>query len=95
MVAMKLNAIALAITTAIMWGFGLFFLTWWIMAFDGATGSVTFIGLAYRGYSISPLGSLIGLAWALPDGFVGGLIFAWLYNLLLSRRGGEAAGSAQ
>ncbi|MFQ5670866.1 MAG: hypothetical protein ACE5HD_10180 [Acidobacteriota bacterium] len=37
---------------------------------------------------MSPSGSLIGLAWALPDGLVGGALFAWLYNLL-------AAGAAR
>jgi hypothetical protein len=55
------------------------------MAFDGATGEVMFIGRVYRGYNISPTGSLIGLAWALIDGSIGGAIFAWLYNLIASR----------
>jgi hypothetical protein len=43
------------------------------------------IGRLYRGYSISPVGSLIGLLWAFPDALVGGLIFAWLYNLLADK----------
>jgi hypothetical protein len=68
---------------------GLFCLTWWIIAFEGATHDVTLIGRLYRGYTVSPLGSLIGLAWALPDGFIGGAIFAWLYNALASRWAGE------
>jgi hypothetical protein len=55
------------------------------MAFDGATGEAMFIGRVYRGYSVSPAGSLIGLAWALIDGSIGGAIFAWLYNLIASR----------
>ena len=82
---MKLNIKAFALTCSLIWGFGLFGLTWWIMAFEGQTGEVTFIGKIYRGFSITPLGSLIGLGWALADGFVGGLIFAWLYNALSSR----------
>jgi len=52
------------------------------MAFDGATEEITFIGRLYRGYSITPVGSLIGLVWAFADGLIGGLIFAWVYNLL-------------
>ncbi len=79
---MKLNVLAVALTCGIMWGFGLLAITWWIIAFDGATGEPTFIGRIYRGYNISALGSLIGLAWALGDGFVGGAVGAWLYNLL-------------
>ena len=77
---MKLDVRAFAIACSLIWGFGLFFLTWWIIMFDGATGEVTLIGRLYRGYSISPTGSVIGLLWALLDGFVGGAIFAWLYN---------------
>jgi len=66
----------------VVWGVGLFMLTWWIIFFDGATGATTFIGHIYRGYNISPMGSVIGLAWGLCDGFVGGALFAWLYNRL-------------
>ena len=31
------------------------------------------------------MGSVIGLVWALADGFVGGLVFAWLYNRIAGR----------
>lgn len=79
---MKLDVRAFGIAVGLIWGFGLFVLTWWIMAFEGATGDPTFIGLVYRGYAISPVGSVIGLVWGLVDGFVGGVIFAWLYNRL-------------
>ena len=48
----------------------------------GASGVPTLIGRLYRGYTISPAGSLIGLVWAFFDGLGCGLIFAWLYNKL-------------
>jgi len=83
--SMKLNVKAFALTCALAWGLGLFFLTWWMIAFDGATGEITFIGRIYRGYCISPTGSLIGLIWAFIDGLIGGAIFAWLYNFISSR----------
>ena len=79
---MKLNIRAFAMAFGLIWGFGVFFLTWWIMMFDGATGEVPFLGHLYRGYNISPLGSVIGLVWAFFDGLGGGVIFAWLYNKL-------------
>jgi hypothetical protein len=82
---MKLDVRAFAITCSLIWGFGLFFLTWWIIMFDGPTGEVTLIGHLYRGYSISPMGSVIGLLWALVDGFVGGAVFAWLYNWIVKK----------
>ena len=86
---MKLNVKALALTAGLIWGIGLFLFTWWIIAFDGATGEVTFIGRIYRGYSISPLGSVIGLAWAFADGIIGGALFAWIYNLISARIPGK------
>ena len=82
---MRLNVKAFGLTCGILWGLGLFVITWWIIAFDGATGEVTFIGRIYRGYNISPGGSFIGLIWALFDGLIGGAIFAWLYNLIATR----------
>ena len=77
---MKLNVKAFALVCGLIWGFGLFVLTWWIIAFDGATGEVTMIGRFYRGYTITPIGGVICLVWAFFDGLIGGAIFAWLYN---------------
>jgi hypothetical protein len=79
---MRLNIRAFALACALVWGLGVFFLTWWIIAFDGATGEVTILGRLYRGYNLSPVGSVVGLVWALGDGLIGGAIFAWLYNVL-------------
>lgn len=82
---MRINVKAFALTCAIIWSIGLFALTWWIIAFDGATHDVTFIGRLYRGYNISPAGSFIGFVWAFSDALVGGAVLAWLYNLLAAR----------
>ncbi len=82
---MRLNVKALALTSGLLWGFGLLFITWWIMLFEGATGEVTLIGQVYRGYCISPLGSIIGLIWGFVDGLIGGAIFAWVYNFVAGR----------
>jgi hypothetical protein len=82
---MKLNVKAFALTAAIICGLGIFLLTWWVILFEGASDTRTVIGLVYRGYTMSPLGSLIGLVWGFVDGLIGGAIFAWLYNLLAAR----------
>lgn len=86
---MRLDVKAFALACGIGWGLGLFLLTWWIIALDGASGEPTFIARMYRGYSLSPVGSLVGLAWALLDGLVCGAIFAWLYNLLVGKPSAE------
>jgi hypothetical protein len=79
---MKLNVKSCALACGLVWGTALFLLTWWIIFFDGVTGEVTLLGRLYRGYTISPAGSVIGLIWGLIDGLIGGAIFAWLYNLI-------------
>lgn len=82
---MKLHVKAFGLTCGLVWGFGLFFLTWWVIFLDGASTTPNFIGHLYRGYTFTPVGSLIGLIWALADGFIGGVTFAWLYNKLVSK----------
>lgn len=82
---MKVNVKVFALAVGLFWGFGLLFLTWWIILLDGASGAVTLIGKVYRGYNISFAGSLIGFVWAFVDGIIGGAIFAWLYNFLSMR----------
>ena len=88
---MRLNVKAFGLSCGIIWGLGLFLITWWIIAFDGATGEISLIGRLYRGYNISPLGSIVGLIWAAVDGLVGGVIFAWLYNLIAARKSTKEA----
>lgn len=82
---MRFNIKAFALTCGLIWGFGVFCLAWWLMLFEGQGADAGMLGHIYRGFSITPLGSIIGLVYALADGFVGGLVFAWLYNLLAAR----------
>jgi hypothetical protein len=78
---MKLNKMSFALTCGLIWGLGLFLITWWVILFDGSSEEATFIGKIYRGYAVTPIGSVIGLGWGLVDGLIGGFIFAWLYNM--------------
>jgi hypothetical protein len=77
---MKLKVGAFAITCALVWGLGVFALGWWVILLDGTGGAVPLLGLMYRGFTFTPVGTFIGLIWALPDGFVLGALVAWLYN---------------
>ena len=83
---MKLDIRAFALACGLLWGLAVLLATWWILAFDGAITEPTFLASIYRGYSVTPLGSVIGLLWGFADGLIGGAIFAWLYNRLA--RGG-------
>lgn len=82
---MKLNVKAFALAGGIIWGANWFFVAWWMMAFDGVTHEPTFLGLMYRGFTLSPLGSLVALAYGFVDGFMLGLLVAVLYNWLAPR----------
>ncbi len=81
---MKLNLRAFALSSGILWGVGLFVITWWKIIFGGASGNPTFVGNIFLGFSISPLGSVLGLIWAFIAGMICGAVFAFLYNKLSS-----------
>jgi hypothetical protein len=79
---MKLNVKAFALAAGLVWGINWFFLTWWMILFEGITHEITLVGRWYRGYNISPGGSLMGLLWGFLDGFLIGLLVALIYNKL-------------
>lgn len=47
---MNLNVKTFGLTCELVWGFGVFALTWWVIFFDGASYAPTFLGQIYRGY---------------------------------------------
>ena len=81
---MKLNVKAFALTCGLLWGFGILFLTWWLIMLENDPGGCL-LNRMYPGYTMTPIGSLIGAAWGFVDAGIGGLIFAWLYNLLVAK----------
>lgn len=85
-VATKLDPKAFGLTCGTLWGLGLFSLTWWRIAWDGSSDEPTPIGKLYRGYTVSPRGSVVGLVWAFFDALIGGVCFAWLYNWFTANR---------
>lgn len=82
---MRFNIKALALSAGLIWGLGLFLMTWWIIAFDGVSTEVNMLGQLYRGYVVTPMGSVYGLVWGFFDGLIGGALFGWLYNTLAGR----------
>ena len=85
---MQLNVKAFALTGAIIWGSSLFIGTWWVLSFgspEHISQLESWIGLGYMGYSVTPLGSIVGFFWGTIDGGIGGFFFAWIYNTLLKR----------
>lgn len=83
---MKLNIKSFALAFGVIWGANWFIVAWWMMAFDGITHEPTFLGQMYRGFNLSPLGSLVALGYGFIDGFMLGLLIALLYNWFSSRQ---------
>ena len=79
---MKLNAKAFALACGLLWGLCVFVLTWWLILLEGNNPAPCFLNRVYKGYTMTPIGSIIGTAWGFIDAGIGGAIFAWLYNLL-------------
>ena len=85
---MKLNLKALTVTCAVVWA-GLIFIVGLGNMISSGYGKAFLLVIAsiYPGYSAS--GSfgdvIVGSLYALLDGAVGGLIFGWLYNLMVSK----------
>ncbi len=82
---MKFNLRALSLTAAILWGGGVLLACLANLLWPGyAEAFLEFLASIYPGYSgAASIGQVaIATLWALVDGFLGGLVFGWLYNRL-------------
>jgi len=82
---MRFNIIALSVTSALLWGAGVFVVATAHLIWPSYGGA--FLELAasiYPGYQPGPsLGSIVtGTLYGLVDGAIGGAVFGWIYNLL-------------
>ena len=82
---MRFNIKAFALTCALFWSLSIFAMTWWFIVYGGPIQEFQILGDFYRGFSVSPLGSLIGSVWAFFDALVLAAAFAWLYNKLAAK----------
>ena len=53
-----------------------------IAMFGWGIALVDAISSLYIGYSPSVLGAIIGAFWGFVDGYIAGVVIAWLYNKL-------------
>jgi hypothetical protein len=82
---MKLNIKAFALACGLIWGFALLFIPWWLTMLEGGSPEPCLLNRLYPGYTMTPIGSLIGAVWGFIDAGIGGAILAWLYNLLADK----------
>lgn len=77
----KLHPLALGVAVGVLWAVYIFIAGIIAIYAWGTTLVQTFASL-YLGYGPSVLGAIIGAVWAFVDGFVAGVVVAWVYNLI-------------
>jgi hypothetical protein len=83
---MKLRPLALGVSLGIVWGSALFITTW--LCYSTGYGKLLLDVLAtsiYPGYSVSPLGSVLGFFYGFIDLTIMGTLVGWLYNRISAR----------
>jgi hypothetical protein len=77
----KCQPLALGIAIGVLWAIYVGCLGITAM-FGWGVALVTALASLYIGYGASILGAVVGAIWAFVDGFVAGIIIAWMYNLV-------------
>ena len=75
----KCQPLALGTALGVVWMFCAALLAITAM-FGWGDALVTAMASLYIGYSASIVGAVIGAIWAFFDGFIGGVLIAWVYN---------------
>ncbi|UCD28877.1 MAG: hypothetical protein JSV03_17675 [Planctomycetota bacterium] len=84
---MKLNVKAMAISIALVWGGAVFLVGLTNLIWPSYGGAfLELVASVYPGYkaTASIADVIVGTLYALLDGLVAGLIFAWVYNVFTS-----------
>jgi hypothetical protein len=75
----KCQPLALGIAIGVLWALYIGILGIAAMYGWGAE-LVTAMASLYIGYAASLVGAVIGAVWAFIDGFIAGVVIAWVYN---------------
>lgn len=84
---MKLNVYNLGLAIGIATGLGVLILGIAGWLFGVWTTAIDLTATFYKGYTPTLGGSIIGAIWGFIDGFIGGVVIAWIYNILQKKSG--------
>jgi hypothetical protein len=82
---MRIGKRALGLSVGLVWGSAVLLITWWLLIIESPGRTISKLSLVYYGYSFSWGGALIGFLWGLLDGFIAGVLIAWLYNFFSNK----------
>jgi hypothetical protein len=80
----KFDIKAFGLASGVLWGVCIFLLGLSGWLFNFGSEWIKLIQTGYIGFEGSFVGSIIGGIWGFLDLFIGGIIFAWLYNKFTS-----------
>jgi hypothetical protein len=80
----KCQPLALGVAIGILWAIYVFVVGITAM-FGWGNALVEALASLYIGYRASVLGAIIGALWAFADGFIAGVVIAWIYNVVAAR----------
>lgn len=78
----QLRVCCFGLALGIVWGLGMFLLGLAAWLFNWGNAMVVLMSSLYLGYDATFVGSLLGGLWGFVDALIGGVIFAWLYNVM-------------
>jgi|TARA_Y100000310_G_scaffold91835_1_gene89290 hypothetical protein len=78
--AQKCDVLALGLGIGILLAVYAFLLGLTAWLWNWGTPLVEAVSTLYIGYAPTFLGSIIGAIWAFVDGFIAGVVIAWIYN---------------
>jgi hypothetical protein len=80
----RLHVLAMGLAFGITWSLGVFLVGLGAMWLNWGNEFINLLSSLYIGYEPTLLGSFIGGILAFIDGFIGGIVFAWIYNCVSS-----------
>jgi hypothetical protein len=73
--------LALGVAIGVLWAIYVVFVGIAAM-FGWGNAIVDALASLYIGYAATIIGAIIGAVWAFVDGFIAGVVIAWIYNLV-------------
>jgi len=82
---MKLNVTAFAVAGGILWGASICILTWLALLGYGNVDAETIAKSYYIGFTVTPVGSVVGAIYGFFDMGIACAIFSLIYNKLAGK----------
>ena len=79
----KISPLAFGLSLGVLWCLSVVVISLAALHIGYGVGMIKALSALYFGLALTPVGIAIGAAWSFADGFVGGFLIAYLYNLFL------------